>query len=214
MLKAERRTTLGKQVKQLRRQGLVPGIVYGPVVAETVPVTVDRREFGRFYQANGHSTLFTLRWDGGEESVFIHEVQEDPIKRVPLHVDFFAPNLRKLLRAMVPIVLHNPNPDAEGVLTQLRTEIEVEGLPTDIPHQVDAEISGLVAVGDTLRVSDLTLPAGVTAVTDAEEPLAHLSAETVEEPELAEAIEAEEGTAAEAEAAAAPGEPASGAEVG
>ena len=74
VLKAERRTTLGKRVKQLRRQGRVPGVVYGPVVTDTVPVSVDCREFGRFFQVNGHSTLFTLQWEGGEQSVFIREV--------------------------------------------------------------------------------------------------------------------------------------------
>jgi len=213
-LQAERRTTLGKKVKQLRRVGRVPGVVYGPVVAEAVPVSVNRREFDRFYQSNGHSTLFTLRWEGGERPVFIREVQQDPVKRAPLHIDFFAPNLRVALRAMVPLVLHNPNPTAEGVLTQLSTEVEVEGLPADIPHQIDADISGLAAVGDALRVGDLTPPAGIVFVTDAEEPLVHLAAETVEEPEVAEEIEAEEGEAAEAEAAAAPREPSSGEEVG
>jgi large subunit ribosomal protein L25 len=210
MLTAERRTVLGKQVKRLRREGRVPGIVYGPVVAENTPVTVDRREFERFYRANGHATLFTLRWDGGEQTVFIREVQEDPIKRQALHVDFFAPNLLKSLRTMVPVALHNPNPEAQGVLTQLRTEVEVEGLPRDIPHQIDVDLSGLVNVGDAVRVGDLTLPRGITAATDPDELLAHLSAETVVEPEVAEEIEAEEGEPAEAEAAAEPGEAAGG----
>jgi large subunit ribosomal protein L25 len=210
MLTAERRTVLGKQVKRLRREGRVPGIVYGPVVTENTPVTVDRREFERFYHANGHATLFTLRWDGGEQTVFIREVQEDPIKRQALHVDFFAPNLLKSLRTMVPVALHNPNPEAQGVLTQLRTEVEVEGLPRDIPHQIDVDLSGLVNVGDAVRVGDLTLPRGITAATDPDELLAHLSAETVVEPEVAEEIEAEEGEPAEAEAAAEPGEAAGG----
>ena len=213
-LQAERRTVRGKQVKRLRRAGRVPGIVYGPVVRETVPVTVDRREFDRFYHVNGHATLFTLRWDGGERAVFIREVQEDPIRREPLHVDFFAPNLSKPVRAAVPLVLHQPNPQAEGILTELRAEVEVEALPADIPHQIDADISHLVAVGDALRAGDLTLPKGVSMVTAADEPLVHLSAETVVEPAVAEEIEAEEGTPAEAEAATAPGEPSSGAEVG
>ena len=200
-LQAERRTTLGKQVKRLRREGRVPGVVYGPVVTETVPVTVERREFERFYHANGHSTLFTLRWDGGEQTVFIREVQEDPVKRVPLHVDFFAPNLRKSLRTLVPLVLHHPAEFQGGILTQLRTEIEVEGLPRAIPHQIDADISGLTAVGDALHIGDLTLPDGVTATHDASEVLASIAAETVETPEEAAAITATEDGVAEAQAA-------------
>lgn len=203
VLNAERRTLLGKKVKQLRRIGRVPGIVYGPVALETIPVTVERREFDRFYHVNGHSTLFTLKWNGGEESVFIREVQEDPIRRAPLHVDFFAPNLRKVLQTLVPVVLHHANPDAEGVMTQIRTEVEVEGLPTDIPHQIDADIAHLVAVGDALRAADLTLPANLTMVTDGEELLVHLVAETVPEPEEdAEAAEGEEAEAGDEEGGA------------
>lgn len=189
---AERRTLLGKKVKQLRRAGQVPGVVYGPVVDGTVPVTVDRREFDRFYQTAGHSTLFTLKWDGGEQTVFIREVQADPVRRDPLHIDFFAPNLRMVLRTMVPIVLHNANEEAEGVLTQTRSEVEIEALPTAIPHQIDADISGLAEVGDSLRAGDLTLPEGVTLIADEDELLVTLSAETQEEPEPVEE-ELEEG---------------------
>ena len=199
---AERRSLLGKKVKQLRRGGRIPGIVYGPIVSETVPVTVDRRDFDRFYRTNGHATLFTLRWDGGEETVYIHDVQEDAIRRAPLHVEFFAPNLRKSLRTLVPLVLHHPNPDAEGVLTQVRAEVEVEGLPRSIPSQINADISGLAAIGDGLHVSDLTMPEGITAITDGEELLVHLVAETAEEPETAgEAAEGAE-TAVDADASA------------
>ena len=200
VLRAEPRTLLGKKVKQLRRAGRVPGVVYGPVVPETVSVTVERKEFQRFFMANGHSTLFTLEWDGGRQPVFIREVQVDPVKFTPLHIDFFAPNLRKELTATVPVVLHHPNPGAAGVLTTARTEIEVSGLPAAMPHQIDGDISGLVEVGDSLRVGDLTLPAGVTAVTDADELLAHLVAETVETVEEAESLVAE-GEPAEAQAA-------------
>lgn len=204
VLAAERRTVLGKKVKRMRRDGRVPGIVYGPVVADTVPVSVDRRDFDRFYRTNGHATLFTLRWDGGEQVVFIRDVQEDVIRRAPLHVDFFAPNLRKVLRTLVPLVLHHQNTDAEGVLTQVRTEVEVEGLPRNIPSQIDADISGLAAVGDGLRVADLTLPEGVTAITDGEELLVHLAAETAAEPEEVAEAEADEETTGDADATSEP----------
>src|SRR4051794_28788563 len=177
---AQRRTVLGKQVKQMRRDGRVPGIVYGPVVTETVPVSVDRREFVKFFQATGHSTLFELRWEDGNESVFIREVQIDPVRRTPVHVDFFAPNLRRPVRASVQLVLHNPVQNSGAVLTESRTEIEVEALPSQIPHQIDVDVSGLENPGDVLRVGDLTLPDGVTMVTDPNEMVAQLEAVYVE----------------------------------
>lgn len=196
-LKAQRRTVLGKKVSRLRREGFVPGIVYGPVVEGTVPVSVDRRDFAKFFQQNGYSTLFDIRWEDGHEAVFIREVQNDPLRDEPLHIDFFAPNLRKPVRAMIPLVLHNPVHTSEGVLTEARTVVEVEALPSDIPHQIDVDISSIERPGDALRVSDLVFPANVTAVTDPGELLVLMEAvyqepeEVVEEAEAAEAPESE-----------------------
>lgn len=173
---AQRRTVLGKKVARLRREGRIPGIVYGPVVTETVPVTVDRRDFMKFYQAQGHSSLFDLRWEDGMESVFIREVQVDPARRDPLHIDFFAPNLRKPVRSMVQLVFHNPVITSEGILSEERNEIEVEALPARIPSQIDVDVSALAHPGDAIRVLDLVLPEGVTAITDADELVAHMEA--------------------------------------
>ncbi|MBA2519864.1 MAG: 50S ribosomal protein L25 [Chloroflexia bacterium] len=202
-LNAEVRTVLGKKVAQLRRNGLIPGVVYGPVVPETVQVSVNRREFDRFYRAHGHSTLFTLTWTGGTRPVFIREVQEDPVRREPLHIDFFAPNMLQTLRTMVQVVFHSPAEHIEGVLTELRTEVEVEALPANVPHQIDVDISSLAAAGDAVHVSDLSVPDGVTIVTGEDEILAHVTAARVEEePEETEAeaadADAEEGTEASA----------------
>jgi len=201
ILMAEPRTVLGKQVKALRREGLVPGVVYGPAVTgATVQVSVNRRELERFYQAHGHSTLFTLTCDGGTHQVFIKEVQVEPVRRAPLHVDFFAPNLDRDLTVRVPIVLHHLATTAEGILTQLLDEVEVRARPATLPHQIDADISGLLQIHDSLRAGDLQLPDGVTLITDPESVIATLAAETVEEVE--EVVEEEAGVAAEEEAAA------------
>jgi large subunit ribosomal protein L25 len=184
-MQAKKRTVLGKKVKVLRREGHLPGVVYGPVMEATVPVIVDRKEFVRAYQAFGHSTLLTLTWEDGQRPVFIRDVQMDYIKKLPVHVDFFAPNLQVAVRAMVPLVLHNPNDQVDGVVSELVTEIEVEAKPEAIPHQVDADISALIAPGDSFRISDLTLPEGATATGDPETVLVHVSALTTEA-ELAE----------------------------
>ena len=203
---ARRRTVVGKKVRRLRREGLVPGIVYGPVVEGTVPVSVDRREFLKFYQTNGHSTLFVLRWEDGDQSVFIREVQQDPVRREPLHVDFFAPNLRMPVRAIVPIAFHNPSNTIDGMLAEIRTEVEVEALPASIPHQIDIDVSELIRPGDAIRVGDLNLPDGVTAVTAEDETIVQIEA-VYQEPEEVEE-EAPEGAATEDSA----GEESTGAE--
>jgi len=103
---------------------------------------------------------------------------------------------------MVPLVLHNPNPQLDGVLTELMTEVEVEAKPEAIPHQIDADISALATPGDSFRIGDLTLPAGVTATGDPETVLVHVAAAPTEE-EVAESQalpEPGEEAAAEAEA--------------
>jgi large subunit ribosomal protein L25 len=201
-LNAQRRMLLGKKVSKMRRDGRVPGIVYGPVVEGTVPVSVDRREFLKFYQTSGHSTLFDLRWEDGNQSVFIREVQRDPVRRDPLHIDFFAPNLLMPVRTQVPLVLHNAVNSAEGVITEARTDIEVEALPTMIPHQIEVDASGVLHPGDAIRVADLTLPEGVTAITDPGELLVLMEAVYQEREEVTEeaAEEAAETAAPEAEA--------------
>lgn len=199
ILRAERRTVVGKKVKRLRRDGQVPGIVYGPVVPETIPVSVDRREFEKFYQATGHSTMFTLAWDGQQQPVFIREVQQDPVKRLPLHIDFFAPNLAKEIEATVPLVFHHAHSSADSVLTHVRTELDVRGLPSAIPTQIDVDLSSLAHAGDAFRVADLVLPPGLTALVDGEAPLAHLEHARVSAEEAAP--EPEEATVPVAPAA-------------
>jgi large subunit ribosomal protein L25 len=199
ILMAEPRTVLGKQVKRLRREGLVPGVVYGPTVSSTIQVSVNRKELERFYQAHGNSTLFTINWGDGKQQVFIKEVQVEPVRRAPLHVDFFAPNLKSQLTAKVHVVFQNLSPHAEGVLTTAVSEVEVRALPTEIPHQIDADISGLLHAHDGLRAGDLVLPKGVALITDPEIVLAMLVAEVVqpEEPEAAAEVEPEAEAAAE-----------------
>jgi len=199
ILRAEPRDIIGKKVKRLRREGLVPGVVYGPVVSENVSVSVNRRDFEKFFQRNGHSTIVSLEWEGGKQPVLIREVQIDPVSRAPLHVDFFAPNMTAVLRQFVPIVLHHPAQHA-GVLQTVQTEAEVEALPANLPHQLDVDISGLLAVGDAIHFSDLTLPDNVILITNPEELIASLVPEAAEEAEeAAEAVEGEEVEGAEGE---------------
>lgn len=191
ILMAEPRTVHGKKVKRLRREGLVPGVVYGPVIDNTISVSVERLGFEKFYMQHGHSTIFKLQWDGGEETVLIREVQVDPVRQDPLHIDFFAPNLRVKLRASVPVVLVNANPDMAGILNTIYTEVEIEALPMDLPHQLEADISTLTEVGDHVRVGELMMPDGVELITDPEETIATVVAEAVEEEPEAEEVEGE-----------------------
>lgn len=198
VLMAEPREIHGKKVKRLRREGLVPGVVYGPVLNETVSVSVNEREFRKFYMAHGHSTIFTLTWDGGKQPVLIREVQVDPVRQDMLHIDFFAPNMKVVLRQSVPVSLHGGSDDIEagGVLQHVLNELEVEALPADLPSEIHIDISGLTAVGDSLHVRDIAAPENVTIVTDPDATIASVILQAVEE-EPAEEEEGEEGAEGE-----------------
>lgn len=203
ILRAEPRTILGKKVKQLRRIGRVPAVVYGPVLSETISVSVDAREFDRFYHRAGHATLFTLKWEGGEQAVVIRDVQMDPVKQTPIHADFFAPNLRVVLTASVPINFNNEPEITNAILTHNLNELQVSALPAEIPQHVEVDLSGMTAVGDSVRAGDVTLPTGVTLITPEDEILAILSGvAAAEEPEEVEAAD-EEAAEAVAEGGAA-----------
>lgn len=189
-LSAEERTVVGKKVKNLRKKGLVPGVVYGPGLNETVQVSVEERVFSKFYQIHGHSTLLKLTSGGATYQVLIRDVQMDPVRRNPVHIDFFAPNLQRETTALVPLMLQN-TPDGPGVFTPNITELHVSGLPREIPSRIEVDCSVLQNEGDSIRVGDLVIPAGITVMTTEDEVIATLTPK----------ISAEAFEAAEAEAA-------------
>lgn len=207
VLMAEPREVHGKKVKTLRRQGLIPGVVYGPVVDGTVSVSVNSRDFNKFFMAHGHSTIFTIKWDGGSQPVLIREVQRDPVRQDILHIDFFAPNMNVMLRQSVAVSLTNVPEIVGALLQQSFTEIEVEALPANLPSEITIDVSHLEAIGDTITVADIPAMENVTVITEAETTIASIVAEAVqeeepvedEEGEEAEGEESEEGTESEGE---------------
>ena len=175
-LRAVPRTVVGKKVKALRREGLVPGVVYGPVVEGTIAVSVEERELLRIYKAIGLNSLLSLEWEGGSQQVFIREVQVDPVRWNPLHVDFFAPNLRQKISSVVPIVLGEASGDLAGELHTAIDHVEIEGLPADLPSNIHVDVSGLTEIGQHLSAGDLEMPVNITLITDPETVLITVSA--------------------------------------
>ncbi|MEZ4532714.1 MAG: 50S ribosomal protein L25 [Thermomicrobiales bacterium] len=201
-LSAEARTVVGKKVKNLRKQGLVPAVIYGPGIKETIQITVEEKGFSKFYQVHGHSTLLKLSSDGKNYQVLIRDVQVDPVRKNPLHVDFFAPNLKKETTASVPLALIH-TPDGPGIFTPVLSELHVSGLPKDIPTRIEVDCSVLQNEGDSIRVGDLQLPEGIHLQTSADEVVATLTPKISQEAfEAAEAgVEVEAVAEAPAEEA-------------
>lgn len=196
-LRAEPRTVVGKKVRALRREGLIPGVVYGPVIDGSIQVSVEERELLRIYKAIGLNSLLTLEWDGGSQPVFIREVQVDPVRWNPLHVDFFAPNLKVEITSAVAVTLSEPSRDLVGLLNQVVSEVQVRGLPANLPNHLTADVGNLTEPGQHLVAGDLALPEGIELITAPDEVLVTVLAPTIP---IEEQVEVEaEGPAAESE---------------
>jgi large subunit ribosomal protein L25 len=213
-LVVEPREIIGKKSKQLRRQGLIPAVVYGHnVKAESVQVP--QKELEHVYMRAGNNGLVDLKVGEKDKArkVFIHRVQRNPLNHVVAHVDFMVVNLREEMTATVPIVLTGEAPavkNREGLLLHALDHIQIRTLPTDIPPMIEADISGLDEVDKAIHVSDLQLPGNVTLLTPGDELVAKITAlpveEVVEVPEAEEAAEAPEGAPAEGAGEQAPAE--------
>jgi large subunit ribosomal protein L25 len=191
---------VGKKVKALRREGLIPGVVYGPVIDGTITVSVEERELLRIYKAIGLNSLLKLEWEGGSQSVFIREVQVDPVRWNPVHVDFFAPNLNVEIASSVPVLHGEASGEIEGQLLTVVDHVEIRGLPADLPSNITADVSSLVEVGQHVTAGDLELPEGITLVTDPETVLIGVYAITAaaeEEEDVTEEAETEAEAAEE-----------------
>ncbi len=204
-LTAERRDTSGKKraAGRVRREGLVPGVVYG-LGEDNVSITVSQRELAHIL-AGGANTVITLKVDGGDQLTLARQIQRHPIKGTYVHVDFIRVRADQTIQADVQVHLIGESEGATrgGVLEQMLHTVSVEARPADIPHELEVDITAL-QIGDALRVRDLVVPAGVVILNDAEEPLVQVSQPRVAEEAAAAEGEAAEGEAAEGEAGAAP----------
>jgi large subunit ribosomal protein L25 len=203
ILSAAAREVHGKAVKNLRRQGIVPAVVFGHGV-ESNAIQFDAHEFELLRRRTGRNTLLDLTLDGKKAvPVLVHDVQVHPITRHPLHVDLLVVRMTEELTVDVQVVLTGESTAVErmgGVLLQLRNTVQVKALPDHLPQSLELDITPLEDFDQVLHVSDISVPADVTLLTDASEAVARVQAPRVEEVEpVAEA--AEEGEEPTGEAA-------------
>jgi large subunit ribosomal protein L25 len=200
-LAANKREITGKAARRLRHQGRLPAVVYGHHTTAS-NIELDAHEFDRIFARTGKTQLIDLVVDGGRANkVLVKEVQISPRRNTPLHVDFHQVSLREKLHVDVPVVVGGeaqPVKQGDADVLQVLHTLRVECLPASIPEAIEVDVSGLDHVDAGIRVSDLTLPEGVTAVVDPEELVVKLAARRVAVAEEEEA----EPTAEAAEAAA------------
>jgi large subunit ribosomal protein L25 len=178
---AEARAGTGKgAARQARREGKVPGIVYGggaDPLAIQIPfnVLVKRLKAGRFL-----STLFNLKVEGQEDvRVICRSVQRDVVKDLPTHVDFMRLRRTSKVNLFIPVEVINadkaPGIKRGGVLTMVRPEVELVVTAGDIPDHITIDLDGL-NIGDTITISSVALPEGARPTIDRDFVIANITA--------------------------------------
>jgi len=206
VIKSEKRDLFGKNAsRRFRKGGLVPAVLYGEG-AESVPLVLAKKDIVMILKSETReNTIFKIVFDSEEKDVMIKALQINATSDELLHADLILIAMDKAIRVSVPIELFG---EAVGVKTEggfvdfMTREVEIECLPVDIPERIFVDISGL-HLHQSLKVADLTAPAGVKLISD---PGTVLVLVQVPHEEKVEAKPEEEAVAAEA-AAAAPAEP-------
>jgi len=183
VLKASKREMTGKQVKALRREGKLPGVIYG---RHTDPININLEAHGASLALARltSSSLVTIEVEGAEHLALVREKQRDYIKNRLLHVDFLAVSLTEKLRTAVSIRFVGASPavkDFNAVLVHNLEEVEVECLPADLPERIDVDISILNRPGEGIRLKDVHVSDKVRLLGDPETMVAVATFAKVEE---------------------------------
>jgi large subunit ribosomal protein L25 len=158
----------------LRRSGKVPAIVYGRSVT-ALPITLDAVHFAKTLEEAGESAIIELTGLEEGHDVLIKHVAFDPVTDKPLHVDLYAVERGQKVRVAIPIEFEGTSPavkDLGGMLVKVMHELEVEGEPKNLPHEIMVDISRLATLEDKITVGDLKLPTGVATDLEPEDVIA------------------------------------------
>ena len=207
-LQANEREGRGKNAaRRLRASGMTPAILYGD--RESTSLAVETRTLDYTLTHFGDNALYDIDLGTGSSTARVVDAHRDPVTGLLVHVDFAPVNMREKIEVTVPLTVLGEAAGAEegGVLQQVAYEIQVETLPGDIPQEITLDVTNL-GMNENLSLGDLTLPEGVTLLSDPEEVAATVTAPTEitdEEMEAAGIVEEEsdeeiaEGEAADGE---------------
>ncbi len=206
-LAAKKRDTFGKKVKNLRDQGVIPGVVYGHGNAND-HIQLDSKQFSKVYREAGSNTIVDLEVDGKVVKTIIYDVTFHPTSDAPRHVDFYRVKMNEKLTTTVPLSFIGESPAVRmhsAIVVHNKDELEITCLPADLPHEIEVDISKLVEIDDAIHLKDLAIPANVEVSEDIETVIAQAILPRAE-------VEATPETPAEGEAGAEGATPAEGGE--
>lgn len=188
------RNTFGKQNKSLKKEGMIPAVLYSKGT-EATHLSLNLKEFARVYKQAGESTIVNLNIekDGKIQTqpVLIHEVDHDPVSDILRHADFYVVNMDEKITATIPLVFVGESEAVKasnGIFIKNIHEVEVEALPKDLPHEIHVDISDIKTFDDHICLKDLKVASGVEVKGDANEIVA-----LVKPPRTEEELKALEG---------------------
>lgn len=189
-LQAKVRKILGKKVKKLRKENLIPGVVYGHNL-KTRAIEVDYKAFNRVFKEAGESSLLSLEIDQEKPvSVLAHDLSYDPLTSKIIHVDFYQVKVHEKLTTEVELEFTGEAPAVKnlgGILVTHLKSVKIECLPGDLIHQIEVDLSLLNNYGDEIKIKDLKVPEKIKIL---EEP--EIIVVNVEEPRKEEEVVKEE----------------------
>lgn len=186
---AQKREIFGKKVKNLRKEGLIPAVVYGGE-KESTPITLKEKDFVKVWKSAGESSIILLEIDGKKENVLIHDIAFDPIKDNPIHSDFLIVEMDKPIKVDVKVnfVGESPAVKAGGFLIKVIHELRVEALPKNLPQEINVDISAISEMGGSIKVEDIKIAGEFKILNNLGDIVA-----LVEAPRTEEELKAEEG---------------------
>jgi len=192
IMEVETRSEIKKgKNKKLRENGLIPGIISGRGM-ESIPVAVKKDEFRRCLNKFGRNAIIKLNSsDGKEYNVMVKGFQTSPLHYDIIHIDFQKVSLSEEIKAQVPIKITGQELlEAKRLILNRQLDVVlVTGLPQDIPDDIEVNVSSLTP-GSTIKLSDLTLPKGLTITSGSDQLLLSINDARVQEPEETEESEA------------------------
>lgn len=193
VLEAKKRDVIGKKVKALRREGLLPAVIYGSGI-DPMPITLNTKEVRQTLRVIGANTLVTLKIGKKEYLALVRDMQREVIMRDLLHIDFQAVSLEESITSSVPVVMVGEATavkEMNALLVSGLDALEVEAKAKDLPDTIQVDISQLSEIGDNVKVKDLTISGNVKILDDPEEIVIVVAAPTLMEiePEVEEVAE-------------------------
>lgn len=182
-LTVQKREILGKKIKSLRRDGLIPAELYGHGF-ENIHLSVPAKDFSKIFKEAGESTIINLIVGNGKFPVLVHDVGFDSLNDKINHIDFYAVRMDEKITAAVPLEFVGEAPAVKekgGVLIKAVKEIEVETLPADLPHNIAVDVASLSDIGSVIRVGDLKISHKVKLLVDSETVIATIIEQAAEE---------------------------------